>query len=73
MRMTFDAEADAAYVYLVPEIAPGGVSQTRQCMIPLPGSDISLDFDADGKLLGIEILGARRILRSDTVESASEG
>jgi uncharacterized protein YuzE len=54
MKMTYDPEADAAYVGLIEgpvvaeseEVAPGVV----------------LDFDAEGHVLGIEVLQASKTL-----------
>lgn len=52
-RVTHDPEADAAYIYLAGPIAPGSIAQTT----PI-GRRINLDFDAQGRLLGIELLTA---------------
>ncbi|UFN49136.1 DUF2283 domain-containing protein [Roseomonas sp. OT10] len=51
-RTTYDPAADALYVSLAP-IAPGAVAETREVA---PG--VFLDFDAEGKLLGMEVLDA---------------
>jgi uncharacterized protein YuzE len=59
MRVTFDDEADAAYIYLVEE------SLKPLQTVPVEGIlfwMINLDFDADGRLIGIEVLDARRLL-----------
>lgn len=70
MRITYDPTADAAYVYLV-EIPAGGVAQT----VPLDPREvdgqINLDIDADGRLLGIEVLDASRLLPSAVLEGAT--
>lgn len=59
MRVTFDAEVDAAYIYFVPDIEVGGVART----IPVDGGDepwmVNLDVDAEGRILGLEVIGAR--------------
>jgi uncharacterized protein YuzE len=64
MRLTYDEAVDAAYIYLV-EIESGGVAAT----VPgEPGSkafDINLDFDSQGRLVGIEVLGASSKLPAD--------
>lgn len=57
MKITYDSEADAAYIYLAP-IEPGGVAKTYACDPGEVGGTINLDFDADGRLLGIEVLDA---------------
>ena len=62
LEVTWDREDDLGYVYLRP-IEPGGVKHTYT---PPPdevcGNDINLDFDADGRLVGIEFLGASTAL-----------
>ena len=67
--MTYDAAADAAYVYLVDSIAPGGVTQTSFPGIELDAALITVDLDADGKVHGIEFLGASRTLPLTTSSS----
>lgn len=62
MRMSYDPDADAAYVYLVDEIGARGVDRTVPVDPSEVGGMINLDFDAEGRLLGIEILDASRLL-----------
>jgi len=69
VRLTYDVEADAAYVYLVASIGSGEVEETRHCLVELDRAAINLDFDIDGRLLGIEILGASRVLRPEVLMS----
>jgi uncharacterized protein YuzE len=64
-RVTHDPRANAAYVSLVNDIAPG--EAVRQQVV---GEDFVLDFDSAGKLLGIEVLDARRLLRESTLAGA---
>jgi uncharacterized protein YuzE len=63
MRFTFDAQADAAYLYLVDSIEPAGVARTDV------GADstANLDFDWDGRLIGVEILHAPTALHPDVL------
>ncbi len=68
MRLTYDPDADAAYVYFVDVIAAGAVKRTEVSGIELVGSVIIVDFDAEGKILGIEILGAGRVLARSTLD-----
>jgi uncharacterized protein YuzE len=61
LRVTYDAEANAAYIYLVEDIEPGGVAK----VVPFDPSDgvmVNLDLDVDGRILGLEVLGARSLL-----------
>jgi uncharacterized protein YuzE len=70
VKLTYDPDADAAYVYLVDSIPANGVAQTRSAMLELDRAFIAFDFDADGKVLGLEILGASRLLIEETLLSA---
>jgi uncharacterized protein YuzE len=62
LRVTYDEEANAAYIYLVPEIERGGVAGT----VPVDGGDdpwmVNLDLDSDGRIIGLEVLDASRRL-----------
>jgi uncharacterized protein YuzE len=58
MRVTYDDEANAAYIELEDDVAEG--SSVENVLVERPGrGDIVLDFDAHGRSLGVEILGAR--------------
>ena len=57
---TFDSDADAAYIYLASPIADGAVKRTITA--DTDHGMINLDLDGDGRLIGIEILGADRHL-----------
>ena len=56
IRVTYDGMANAAYIYLVP-IGAGEATTT------VPGEDeagsVNLDFDREGRLIGVEVLNAR--------------
>ena len=57
MKVEFDKEADAAYIYLKDRIRKGEVKKT------ITVSDtIILDLDKNKKLLGIEVLNATKNL-----------
>ncbi len=70
MRLTYDPEADAAYLLVADSIAPG--EAVRQVQVPdedsVPGQFI-LDFGRDGKLLGLEILFASEVLPSSALDA----
>ncbi|HXI39552.1 MAG TPA: DUF2283 domain-containing protein [Bryobacteraceae bacterium] len=70
MRMTYDASVDAAYIYFVDRIADGAVSETYPCELRGDKGAINLDFDASGRLLGIEVLGARSVLPAEALNKA---
>ena len=70
MRITYDAEADAAYVFLVDPIPPDGAVRQQVAELDLDGSTLIVDRDTDGRLLGLEILGARDLLDPRTLAGA---
>ncbi|MFG1704219.1 DUF2283 domain-containing protein [Nonomuraea sp. M3C6] len=72
MRIEHDAENDVAYIYLVDEI--GQDEAESQFLVEREGmpGEIVLDFDADGRLLGVEVLGASAILRPEVLALADE-
>lgn len=57
MRIRYDREADAAYIYKKYPIKKGEAKKTIEL-----NENIIVDFDHKGKLLGIEILNASRVL-----------
>ncbi|MDP2672574.1 MAG: DUF2283 domain-containing protein [Nanoarchaeota archaeon] len=57
MKIEYDKEADAAYVYLDEEIKEGQVKKSEERT-----KDVILDFDEKGRLLGVEILNASKNL-----------
>ena len=69
MRVTFDAVADMAYICLVDRVEPGGA--VRQV---LAGDDrestVVLDYDRDGRMIGIEVFSAARQLHPDLLAAA---
>jgi uncharacterized protein YuzE len=69
MRTTFDPAADAAYFYLVADVAPGAA--VEQVVVSRDGKgDVVLDFDVDGHLLGVEVIGASGLLDGATLAGA---
>ena len=66
MRITFDKEADAAYIYFK-NIFPGEVKTTISL-----NESVNIDLDEEGKTLGIEILEASKNLPSESLKSAIE-
>lgn len=71
MDITHDAEVDAAYITLGRPIGPGEAArQIHSIRAPGGAGEIILDFDADGRLLGIEVLGAAAVLRPELLAGA---
>ncbi|QIS40289.1 DUF2283 domain-containing protein [Clavibacter capsici] len=71
MRVTYDPVADAAYVELSGPIADGDAATTIHS-ITTPGDrgEVALDFDADGHLLGLEVLHASAVLPTAVLAAA---
>lgn len=65
MRFEYDKQADAAYIYLEEHVADGQAEKTIEL-----NDDIILDFDKSGKLLGIEILSASKVLHQKSLLGA---
>jgi len=53
MRITYDPEADAVYIYLL--------EGKHECRVVRLTDDIALDFTEGEKLVGIEVLGASHL------------
>ena len=58
---------DAAYIYLKYPIKDGESKKTKQL-----NQNIIIDLDAKGKLLGVEILDASRILNKKLILEAKQ-
>jgi len=72
MHITYDSQADAAYVRLGGPIAPGeATQQLHSILAPGGNGEIILDFNDVGHLLGIEILGASSVLSPDVIAVAT--
>ncbi|MBS3137605.1 DUF2283 domain-containing protein [Candidatus Woesearchaeota archaeon] len=57
MKFEYDKEVDAAYVYLQYPIKDGEVKKTVEV-----DDNIILDYDKSGKLVGVEILNASKVM-----------
>ena len=69
MRLTYDPEADAAYIYLTEEqLMPGRDSVPVD---PPEGVQAMVIVDwKDGKIVGLEVLGASALLHADLLAKA---
>ena len=63
MKVTYDKEADAAYIYIKGDIKKGEVKNTVSM-----NDNIILDFDTNKKLIGIEILSASTVVPKKAVD-----
>jgi uncharacterized protein YuzE len=69
VRITYDAAADAVYIYLTGQPLTPGRTTTQADTPPSIDGFIALDWK-DGRLVGLEILDASRRLHRDLLEQA---
>lgn len=69
MHGTYDRAADAAYIYLVDEISPGGSEASVEVEADEICDIVLVDLDEHGRLLGLEVLSASLQLRPETLAS----
>lgn len=65
MKFEYDKDADAAYIYLKYPIKDSEAKNTIEL-----NENIILDFDGGGKLIGIEILDASKVLNKKSLIEA---
>ncbi|MFJ7272051.1 DUF2283 domain-containing protein [Streptomyces sp. NPDC099050] len=70
VRVTYDKSVNAAYVYFTDPQARPKVSHMYPCDPVQVGGMINLDFDEDGRLIGIEVLAASSKLPSHLLDAA---
>jgi uncharacterized protein YuzE len=70
MIVRYDKTVDAAYIYFEQPERQAQVAKTVPCDPIEIGAEINLDFDAQGRLIGIEVLGASRHLPAALLDDA---
>jgi uncharacterized protein YuzE len=68
MKVTLDRSVDAAYISFESSLGPA--ANVYPCHPILVGGQITLDFDSDGKLIGIEVMDASKKLTQDLLNEA---
>lgn len=63
MKFEYDRDVDAAYIYLEYPIEEGQVKKTIEL-----NDNIIVDFDESGKLIGVEILNASKVINKKVLE-----
>jgi uncharacterized protein YuzE len=66
--LRYDKHADAAYIGLRPDIRPGEVARSESCDLEMREAAIIVQFDSSDRLVGIEILGASKVLSPDILD-----
>ena len=77
MFISYDPETESAYISLIPEDA-GFVSRSPVTLEEVEalgeaGEDIVLDFDEEGRLVGLEVRSPELLLRSETLGRLRHG
>jgi uncharacterized protein YuzE len=67
VKLKYDRDADAAYLQLAETIEASSVAKTYACD-PVAAGMINLDFDDEGRLLGIEVLDASKRLPRELLD-----
>jgi uncharacterized protein YuzE len=70
LNIEYDARLDAAYINLSP-MKPGDAKKTYACDPEEVGGQIQLDFDESGRLIGIEVLHASRMLPASLLKAGN--
>ncbi len=65
MKLTYDKEVDTAYIYMQYPIKDGECKTTKEI-----DENIIVDFNAEGKIIGVEILNASKVLDKKVMQEA---
>lgn len=70
LKVTYDKKANAVYLYFTKSIGEGEVDTTGVIADESTGNshNVNIDFDKNGKVLGLEIIDADKTLASDFME-----
>jgi uncharacterized protein YuzE len=70
LKIEYDAQADAAYIYLDDSVEPRVVKKTCGCDPVEVDGMINLDFDDEGRILGVEVMDASARLPKAALKQA---
>lgn len=69
-EFTYERESDSAYLEIASDVTDGDA--VEQVVIERAGQgDVIIDFDALGRILGVEVIGARSLFSARTLSKAS--
>jgi uncharacterized protein YuzE len=73
VKLTYDRDADAAYIYLI-DIQPGQLDGGEVIVADtgIEQTALLIERDSRKRLLGIEILGASKLLHPDTIAATRD-
>ena len=64
---TYDPEVDAAYLRLIPTVEAGSSRRQVAARTDDLAGELVFDVGEDGRVIGIEVLGATAVLRPETI------
>ncbi len=70
MKLTFDPETDEAFLRIGGEAERGGAPRSEACDVGIEGVSLIFLYAADGRLVGIEVLGASRLFAAHVLREA---
>jgi uncharacterized protein YuzE len=70
MKVTFDPDSDAAFVTFGDAIPPGGAPRSEICDVEMKDASVILLFSPEDRLVGLEILGASKVLPPEVLARA---
>ncbi|MFD0851147.1 DUF2283 domain-containing protein [Actinomadura adrarensis] len=73
LKVTYDRQANAAYIHFQDPVqagTPGAAVQMYACDPVAVDGMINLDFDKEGRVIGIEVLAARSKLPKYLLDAA---
>lgn len=73
MRYTYDDQADAVFLYLVPAIRPAQARRSAPVPLEIPGASMVVLLDEAGQALGIEFLGASVMFKASALKAFRSG
>jgi uncharacterized protein YuzE len=72
MKISYDQASDAATIYIVDEIGHAGAPRSVMCDLEVRDGAVILMLSDDDRLVGIEVLGASRVLPVEVLRAAQE-
>lgn len=68
LGITYDGTADAVYLYLLDPVPEGMIVETTAALDPTEiDGMINVDFDREGRMIGVEVLDARRFFTNAVI------
>jgi len=70
MRIVYDQQSDAATIYLAGEIDPGGAPRSLMTDLEVKEGAVILLLSEEEQIVGIEVLGASKLLPASVLAAA---